>query len=225
VSVPKEGNVSVPSFSNASLLHEYGDRSGASVPSLRSTRGFFTYNVGEGLLGSLLSSASSATTVDGSMRQHPKLDNTAFTYLGRSYGIGASIGLLDDEILGNPLATQYLFQERGYNAQVTCIYNASSNYLIEQVSTSDYAVTGKLPNSNHPEYYDYFGYSPGPLVSIATASTQTPGRILAIAAGSDYAFLNTTQCSINFQPTLFNVTVGIVGRNIQSFQFPPRLKI
>jgi hypothetical protein len=214
VSVPKEGIISVPSFANANLLHEYGDRRGASVPSLRSTRGFFTYNVGEGLLGSLLSSASLATTVDGSIRQYPKLDNTAFTYLGRSYGIGASIGLLDDEILGNPLATQYRFQEGGYNAQVACIYNSSSNYLIEQVSTSDYAVTGKLPNSNRLEYYDYFGYGPGPLVSIATSSTQTLGRILAIAAGSDYAFLNTTQCSINFQPTLFNVTVGIIGRNI-----------
>jgi hypothetical protein len=134
--------------------------------------------------------------------------------LGCSYGIGALIGLLDDEILGNPLATQHCFQERGYNAQVTCIYNSSSNYLIEHVSTSDYAVTGRLPNSDHLEYYDYFGYGPGPLVSIATASTQTPGRILAIAAGSDYAFLNTTQCSINFQPTLFNVTVGTIGRNI-----------
>jgi hypothetical protein len=36
----------------------------------------------------------------------------------------------------------------------------------------------------------------------------------AIAAGTYYAFLNTTECSIAFYSTLFNMTVGITGRNI-----------
>jgi hypothetical protein len=109
VSVPKEGNVLVPSFSNISLLHKYRDRVGGSVTYLKSTRGFFTYNIREGLLRSLLSSASSATTVDNSIRQHSKLHNTAFAYLGRSCRSGASTGFLDIEILGNSLATQYIF--------------------------------------------------------------------------------------------------------------------
>ena len=52
------------------------------------------------------------------------------------------------------------------------------------------------------------------MVAIGVGHIRTDGRILGIAAGSNFAFLNTTKCSINFQPTLFNVTVGIIWRNI-----------
>lgn len=214
VSVTKSTVVSTPSYLNATLVHEYTDRSGVSVPSLRSTKGAFTYNVGQSLIGSLLSSASSATTVDGSLRQHAKLDNTRFTYSGRSYGIGASVGLLDDVILGNPLATHYTFQETGYDAHVACIYNSSSNFTIIQFLKNNFAIEGYAPNGIRPEYADYFGYSEGPIVAIGVSSVQTPGRMMGITAGAAYDFLNTTQCLIDFVPTIFNVSVGIIGRNI-----------
>ncbi len=61
------------------------------------------------MLGSLVASAASATTVDGGIRQHPKFDNTRYTFNGRSYGVGASAGLADDSITENPLALSYMY--------------------------------------------------------------------------------------------------------------------
>jgi hypothetical protein len=213
VSTVKTRSASIPSYLNASLVHEYEDRTRNTVPSLRSTRGLFTYNVGEGLLVHFLHLAHlPLLLMEASV--HAKLDNTRFTYYGRSYGVGASIGLLDDDILGDPLATRYVFQERGYNAQVTCIYNLTTDWTITQVSKNNFRAQEFLPNSASFYYADYFGYGSTPMVAIGVAPSKTDGRILGIATGLDQAFLNTTQCSIDFQPTLFNITVGTIGRNI-----------
>jgi hypothetical protein len=37
---------------------------------------------------------------------------------------------------------------------------------------------------------------------------------LGIAAGSNYAFLDTTQCSVDYIPTLFNITINVQAKNI-----------
>lgn len=213
-SVNRTTTIYIPSYQNATLVHEYLDRSGASVSSLRSTRGFFTYNVGESLLGPILASGSSATTVDGTARQHAKLDNARITYHGRSYGVGAAVGLLDDKILGNPRTIEYHFQERGYNANVTCIYNQSSKYVIGENGNGAYVAQGSLPDGSH-EYMEYYGYGSGPMVMIAAGYTDaTKSGVLSIAAGSAYSFLSNVQCSVDFKPTMFNISVGTVGRNI-----------
>ena len=53
--------------------------------------GTFTSCPGLYQSGSLLASASSATTIDGSLRNHSKVeDTTAYQYTGRSYGVGES---------------------------------------------------------------------------------------------------------------------------------------
>lgn len=214
----EQQTIPLPSYSNTTLLNQnWTDRS--NLPSVRNSKGFFTYNVGEEFLGDLLASAASATTIDGSVRQHAKSDFSRYTYSGRSYGAGASVGLTDDNIILDPLVTQYSFQEAGYAPMVTCIYNTSSAYSIDPTALSPfvYAASGLLPNSNpgQQEWSRYTGYSTDTIVAIGVATDpEEIGRMIGIAAGSDYATLNDTQCTIDFQPAQFNVTVDTINRNI-----------
>ncbi|CZR62141.1 uncharacterized protein PAC_12038 [Phialocephala subalpina] len=214
------GSTFLPAYSNLTLLQQnYTNR--LDLPSIANSKGVFAYNVGETYLGSLLYSASTATTIDGSVRDHAKFDHSRFTYHGRSYGIGASVGLLDDNLLSDTLATQYVFQERGYAPLVTCIYNASSafalgNDTVDPENMYMYAAQGYLPNSEgRNEWSRYPGFSTNATVAIGVATIpDAVGRILGIASGNMYPNLNNTQCSIDFQPTLFNVTVNINNHNI-----------
>ncbi|KAF8852452.1 hypothetical protein BDZ45DRAFT_716973 [Acephala macrosclerotiorum] len=216
------GTVVLPSYSNLTLMQQnYTNR--LNLPSVVNTKGVFAYNVGETYLGSLLHSASTATTVDGSVRDHVKYDFSRFTYHGRSYGVGASVGLLDDELLSNPLATWYSFQENGYFPTVECIYNTSSAYVLGNDTVDAqpqtpymFAAQGYLPNSGtRNEWARYPGYTVDAIVAIGVATNpDVDGRILGIASGALYANLNSTQCSIDFRPALFNVTVNIANRNI-----------
>ena len=169
------------------------------------------------MLGSLLTSAASATTVDGGIRQHPKLDNTRYTYNGRSYGIGASVGLADGQIMGNSLAVSYSYQENGLRADVQCIYNSSANFHIaNKIETEIYPAVGNLPDSgSNPEYSEYFGHDTDAIVAIGvTTNNASTERILGIAAGKSYAALNSTQCTIHFTPRIFSVAVSLSDRSI-----------
>ena len=80
-----------------------------------------------------------------------------------------------------------------------------------------YASTGFLPNSTPSDYeWDIMsGYNTDNLVAFATA--QTPinlARILAIIAGKNYHFLNRAQCTIDFKPTRFQISVSASSRTI-----------
>jgi hypothetical protein len=213
----------LPSYSNVSLIKEYPSEIQQGGPSVRTTQGYFTYNVGTQLIGDILSSAAAATTIDKSVRQHSKLDNTQFSFLGRSYGVGGSVGLSDEDIRVLELATGYTYQEPGYLPRITCIYNSSSEFTItKDVSQWMFIAGGYLPDTvNVPdrmktiEYSNYVGHSADAIVAIGVShSPLSERRYLAIAAGKLYAFLNSTQCSFDFTPTLFNISVNLPNRTI-----------
>ena len=214
ISTTYASSIVIPSYQNASLIREYPSEVAAEI---RNAKGVFSYAVGITMEGALLSTASSATTVDGSPRKHVKLDNSGFTYIGRSYGIGAPAGLTDSTTV-KPTTTSYTYQEVGYNTEVRCIYNSSTAFfLVQDVDTLLWDGKGLLPNSNgRGEFSTYIGHGNGPsVVAIGVASLPTNGtQYMGIAAGSNYAFLNTTQCSIDYIPMLFNVTVSVKARDI-----------
>ena len=205
-----------------SLIHEYSPllNSGNPPASNQTRKGLFTYGVGTAFQGAILSAASSATSINTSLLlQHAKLDNTGFLYLGRSYGVGASVGLTDDDLVNNNYAVAYNYTENGYNARVICTYNASTVFGLKAVGGGSelYQTTGFLPDSNgQAQNATYFGKSGNSTVAVGVSSTPFPGtrRYLGIAAGSDYANLNTTQCTVDFVPTAFQVFVNITAKNI-----------
>ncbi|KAK2769906.1 hypothetical protein CKAH01_14921 [Colletotrichum kahawae] len=214
----REASLSLPSYGNTEiLLSNWTQRLG--LQSTRTPRGFFTYNVGELSTGKIIETAASATTVDGSARRHSKMDNTGYFYNGRSYGVGVSIGLVDDDIVRNQYVTNYTFQEAGYKAISTCIHNSTTDYHLECHTDSTFpycSALGRLPNSLAEGFANYPSWGPGNIVAVAVTSDPTrPGRMLGIAAGSKYTLLNTTQCELQFVPTLFNITVDPIGKTIE----------
>lgn len=219
--VLRETNITVPSYHNASLISEYTSEVGADAPpDVRGTKGYFTYKVGVGLTGELLRVAASATPIGDEPRKHQKNDNTQFTYIGCSYGVGSSVGLLDDTTPSDTLALALTYQEVGYDASVSCAYNASADFVLEALG-GDYidafAAKGELPNSvpGDPEYSTYVGWGARSIVAIGVGRDLNSTRhTLGIAAGEAYSHLNATQCDITFTPALFDITVNLRDRNI-----------
>jgi hypothetical protein len=211
------GTVHTPSYGNSDLVLEYPSEINSQGPTLRDTKGLFTYSVGVLMQGSLLASAASATPVDGSTRQHRKPDYSQYTYFGRSYGAAASVGLLNETTLLDSTTVSYTFEEIGYKTSVKCSYNASSEYRITDSIGRQmlYAAKGKLPNSDEPEYSVMIGHNEDAIVALGVSPNQNDSRrMVAIAAGKSYQNLNNTQCTLEYTPTRFNITVGLQGRNI-----------
>lgn len=134
--------------------------------------------------------------------------------------MGSSVGLFDHGIVNDTLVTTYTYEETGYNASVTCIYNSSTDFVLELVAEDGigiFAAHGMLPNSapGSPEYSTYTGWGDAAIVAIGVGrDMQETRHILGMAAGSSYSNLNTTQCEIIFTPAVFNVSVSVKGRNI-----------
>ena len=209
----------IPSYKNVSLIKQYpGEPSSPRAsPFVRNSQGLFTYQIGMQFAGNILSSAADANGLESLSHPHGKFDNTRYTYFGRSYGVGATVGLGDLAITRNPLATQYNYQEIGYSTQVSCIYNFSNAMSIVNQGTYLYAVKGYLPDSptGHDEFVNYVGTNDEAIVALSVFTNDlSPRRYLAIVAGSSYNSLNATQCSLDFTPMLFNISVAIAGRNI-----------
>ena len=216
-STTTNGMLLLPSYEDVSLIREYPMEIGKAGPSSRNQKGFFTYSVGQQLIGPLLSSAAGASSNTSKILLHPKLDNTQFSYRGRSYGVGSSVGLMDMTISQNAQAAGYIYQEEGYMTNVSCIYNNTSNFTLSgPVNEWIYAASGYLPDSvEGPEYSNYIGHDENAIVAIGVSySERSPRRYLAIAAGRSYAALDRVQCTLDFLPTLFTVSVDLVNRNI-----------
>jgi hypothetical protein len=61
----------------------------------------------------------------------------------------------------------------------------------------------------------YIGHNGNAIVAMGVSHHErSPRRYVAIAAGSSYAFLNSTQCELTFTPSMFNVTVDVANFNI-----------
>lgn len=218
------GSVIIPSWENTSLIREYPSEVGKEGPTQQTAHGRFSYSVGIQLLGRVLAGASSASTVDRGVRVHSKMDRSRYSYIGRSYGIGASAGLADQDIENEKLALGYKYQEIGYKASVQCIYNQTSDFRLHDPLTDGptFTALGKLPDSdNGGEWSTYIGHTKRTVVAIGVAHfpenmgpVARPRKYLALAAGKNYDFLDKAQCEIDFTPTKFNVTVNVRGRNI-----------
>ena len=87
-------------------------------------------------LGNLIMTASTATNVT-SPRQHPKIDNTTWTYRGRSYGKGSSTNLFnvfDTTEKSADIGFSYL--ESGYNTNASCRKQANVIFPFEEYNAS-----------------------------------------------------------------------------------------
>jgi len=173
----------------------------------------------------LLATISTASTPTGAIRNYTKNDNTQFAYIGRSYGMGSSVGLVPLQPIEEspPLVERYTYTEHGYNSSVKCIYNSSSkwtHYMIQQGKDPNgipgifYAI-GYLPNSNlsvDPPFYSIISWGDKGLDVVAYQSDDNMGRFLyAFTAGQNYPSLEKMQCEVFFMPCEYNVVVSLPG--------------
>ncbi|KAF2029179.1 hypothetical protein EK21DRAFT_13746, partial [Setomelanomma holmii] len=209
--------LSIPAYYNASQIRDWRIE-GDEQPSIVSNEhGLFSYSVGIHMQASLMNSASSSSTTDGQTRRHRKYDTSRFEYIGRSYGVGATVGV-EDKHLQNEWSQGYDYHETNFYTTVKCAYNASSDYQLHSTNDSTiYMASGNLPNSgNHgPEESAYLGLGPDAIVGIGvTGNDEDSRRILAFAAGKNYAYLNNIQCTFTFNPTLFRVVVDLRDNSV-----------
>lgn len=180
------------------------------------------------LQGTLLTTLSSATTSDGSPRNHAKIDSPQWSYSGRSYGVGSSLGLINGTYTA--LAQSIAYTEYGFRTNVDCIFNASTAYHLEFVesmvastSIGVYQALGQLPNS-----YDR-GNAPGTGENYAVVSTWSDYRnvlawsaraigarsYISLATGiGNYTEFNQSQCEVVFTPSAFIVHADLSAKSI-----------
>lgn len=210
--------IQLPQYDDISNIHYYAPDTAATVPVVKTWQGTFTYAIAMQYLGQLVSSAATATTHNGAQRRHAQYNAAQFTYVGRSYGVGSSVALTDRVILANTLLQSYSFFETGYRAEAHCSRNRTSKFkLVSKNSTMLFSAQGLLPNSptNNSEDTTYFGQDMTAILAMGVAKEPVDqSRWMAIAAGDNYATFNTTQCRIDFTPTLFKITVDHSGPNI-----------
>jgi hypothetical protein len=192
--IPRTGDGSY-----ATLDQHFGNRIADLCDDNVLDNGTFTNCPGITLAGRLLESIGSASSVAENERVHAKFDNSGYSYVKRSYGAGASVGLTPlygTEALGGtqPLSSfkglqSYTFQEPSYIVDATCIYNDTSAWLLADTTTargedgvpSIWFASGVRPNddlelSSHRENSTAYA-------QVAFNDT-SPVSIVSISAGS-----------------------------------------
>lgn len=180
--------------------------------------------------GLLVNDGASASTRDGSALIHRKNDNFGYSYHGRSYGVGSSTGLVDDQL--NDVSTLGLsYIETGYETHVQCFTNSSARYGLTLEYDSHvgalpnlYLAQGYPPNSpSQRMWYAQMGIRGADnIVAMDSWAGHNGTRctdssdpvVLVMTAGQNYAKLNNTQCSIVLSPALFAVRVNTTSNLI-----------
>ena len=156
----------------------------------------------------------------------PRSDKTGFTYSNRSRGIGASVGLVEPiSGLKHNHVFAYNYTEIGYDTDVSCIFNSSSQWVVEPYQPDKapcgpalYLCQGSTPD-NAKDWYPQYTAAMGEQIVCMNGHAEhiSPGGkgIVTIAAGwGSYAPLNGTQCKVTFKPTLFQVDVDLKSYSI-----------
>ncbi|MCJ1362851.1 hypothetical protein MMC16_001957 [Acarospora aff. strigata] len=203
----------------------------ANASITRNSKGSFSYLPGSALSGVILNAAGSAT-LNSSVGTHAKHDNSRYTYVGRSFGVGSSAGLVDPHYKESSNIRHYTYFEDGYLSNVSCIHNSSSRWDIAKAYKSDdltfpdmYIARGALPNSVYnvasktwgAEAYFTIGLRDDSKIVALIGLSANRRNFLAVTTGQkhgNYSIFADTQCEIFFVPTKFSVSVDTNNHEI-----------
>ena len=174
-----------------------------------------TYVPGASMTSTLLDSAAAASSNNSTPRVHPKSDGTLYSYIGRSYGLGSSVGLAN---ITSPVLSpfsHYSYNETGYRTTVSCIYNDTSDWTLDvQYIPEDgglpwlyYAAGALAPDSNIEGYAVASLGGNDSIVALIAGGAAVTNNI-AITAGTTYDNLDTIQCAAEFHPSKFEVATN-----------------
>ena len=181
-------------------------------------------------LGNLIMTASTATNLT-SPRQHPRLDNSTWTYKGRSYGKGSSANLFKlTNTTEKSADVGYSYQESGYNISASCQKQTNVLFPFEEYYTggvgqltlwSSQVVMLDSGNISIPPFYVASSVSDGvnshPFGYFAwTAFSNNSVYYLATSSQPDSwsAKANNILCTIEFAPMTFLTNVSTLDQSI-----------
>lgn len=204
-----------------------------SDPLISTPLGIFSFSPVRDRFGFLLNDGAFASSQNMSEVQlYKKNNNSNFNYYGRSYGVGASVGLVDKQI-GQRFRglDSFSFNETGTMTNTSCISNRSPDFHLELAYETNnimypniYEATGcppwEGPNQNCGGFSEIGIGNDGSIVAVAwwqglNATVQNYTGILAITSGKNYTSLNNTQCSVTMTPQKFTVNVSVKQGLIQ----------
>jgi hypothetical protein len=194
---------------------------------------------------SLLNSAATSSTInpipgheEDKGLVHTKLDRSGYSFVGRSYGTGGSVGFSNIADVIAPLS--HSFVEPGLYANVTCIRNETAAFhLKKQHADNGLAMWDAIGNATLPEGLDMevgkfgleflvVGYLDHDLLTWASAYNNASTSYISLAACPNdcgegnwtacgtygFAQLHKTQCRIDFSAKNFELEVNNVARTI-----------
>lgn len=218
--------LALPSFSNITWLEN--DIVDNSTYTQNTAKGIFTYLPEFDLQGLILNAAQDASSRNGGANSHAKLDKTGYVYSNRSYGMGSSVGLTDDF---GPHMSSYTYNETGYLAEPSCIYNSTSEWQLDAFpqqagfSMMIFNAEGELPNGVSP-IYAAAALSATGVVAVGAGTNRDdsePAHYVAFATGNGtlgkYGPLSNIQCEVTFEPMDFLVSVNVTNRTISVLPF------
>ncbi|KAK8082736.1 hypothetical protein PG996_001517 [Apiospora saccharicola] len=184
--------IKVPAWSNATRdlwehnWYNYAEpQSGGEYATLQTNLGTFSYAVHTTRFGYFINDGSAASSLDGQPPYFAKADNTNYTYNGRSFGAGSSVGLNDSSITMAQHILSYSYNETAYHVEYQCTYDGPIVLLLEVIQTGNFFST------------DIF-------VAAATMSLE---KFILNARG--YPQLQNVTCTADIKPALFNVSVDV----------------
>lgn len=233
--VRARGSALLPSFTEASQdvwAHQLDNTYGVNFCQIQNTSSGYASNCPVPYYqNALLDSAREATTLNGAPRNHTKLDNPIWSYRGRSYGAGSSLGLASvSEIPVDFQLKEFSFEEYGYTASVNCNYTSEPYFLRfeykqHQGSLGIFRLHGKL--SDNPDKNDEptIAWCHGntkkacnknaALIAWRTATDHQNQSVVGMAATAWYKpQLSEVLCSIEFAPTKFRITANVTDSSI-----------
>lgn len=171
----------------------------------------------------LLESARDASAGGGvTMRNHSKPDSPAWTYRGRSYGVGNAQGLaLLQGLPADYDLLSYTYNETGYQTTVACALNDTAALKFTRQgywhNMNIWKVGGTLPNSKSNESYPVvawkYNFNDSNLLAWAGVSNND-SHMIGVVASEIYGDFNNIQCEVDFEPANFTINVNATEQTI-----------
>lgn len=212
--------ISVPNYSA-------GNKTGWQVQwresrdATQNVHGIFSFAPVRFFQGRVIANAAGASSIDGSPQDHTKQDKTGYLYRGRSYGVGASVGLVTEAIQ----AKGYQYNETGYLTEISCARNPDPDWYLKPSSTDFPAMYLATSYKKKGGYYlagldadenivavNFKGC--GDLVAKTRLSPAGCISTLEVATGKNYVDLNSTMCNVTLTPRTFDVNVNATEKLI-----------
>lgn len=221
--------IAVPKYSSRTAAQ--WNQSWFTVEPTVTTDGTFTYGAIRNLYGHFINDGSTASSLGGGPTIVRKADNSNYTYHGRSYGVGAAVGLFDKQVVKARRLLSYSYFENGYQSLWRCQYNRSSGSHFELTQTHPHIYVAKA-SSPIASYNDsgYFVADFGRKGNEIVAAKMFPidvetwkqnytapfSYLVSMAQGDRYSSLDKIQCAGSFIPTKFSIVVDPANKIIKA---------